>query len=280
MQAGEVLELLQIDGGPGPQWLRVRRCSLVDTSGAEPGMEDNEGWILSECTKRVHAEQVAQWLEQARGRACIWATAAHRVLSRLRNVDADSSGGSELLGRELLCDAMLQEWDPLRRRVLPRRFTMLSGCLLKLDEVPNQGQAQRGTSAKNRSRLRLSCAAAVDKDSGSSGTLRYCDSIDLTDDGVAVTSWGMGFGLKIQVASCVGDGLSQKQWDMYFETVEEAQNWAELLNREIAQGHARRQATGVALPGSSLTAPVCPLPFLLADDEPSQQLFPDTLVPC
>jgi hypothetical protein len=271
VQAGEVLELLQADGGPIAHWWRVRRCSLTDRLGEQ--RKEMEGWILSEYTKRVHADQVAAWLDRAEFRDRSWATAAHHVLSRLRNTEGAQPGS----GRELLRNALLQEWDPLQRRVQKRRFILLSGCLLKVSEVPQREEAPGGRS----SRWRRSTWEGGQELAGS-GSLLYRDSIDLTDEGITVISWGMGLGLKLQVANCVGCGgtglESQKQWDMYFETVEEADDWAAALQRQITEGVARRRGAETS-GGSSLTAPVLPLPFLLADDEPAQQLFPDTLVP-
>lgn len=272
VQAGEVLELLQTDRGPVSHWWRVRRCSLADRLGV--GSQENEGWILSEYTKRVSADQVAAWLDQAEGRARDWATAAHRVLSRLRHADGTELGGGA--GRELLRNALLQEWDPLQRRVQRRRFVLLSGCLLKLMEV--QGTTQDGRS----SRWRRSTSDTGTEGGQSTVGLMYADSIDLTDEGVSVIGWGMGLGLRIQVAACRGGPgtASQKQWDVYFETTEEAENWAVALQHQIADGNVWRRTTGAAVgASSSLTAPELPSPFLLADTEPAQQLFPDALEP-
>ena len=274
VQAGEVLELLQTDGGPAPHWWRVRRCSLTDR-GLDVGRpEENEGWILSEYTTRVRADQVAAWLDHAEGRARNWATAAHRVLSRLRHADGTELGGGG--GRELLRNALLQEWDPLQRRCQRHRFVLISGCLLKLAEV--QQATQNGRSSRWR---RGTSDTGVEGGQSTVG-LMYCDSIDLTDEGVSVIGWGMGLGLRIQVAAGRGGvgSESQKQWDLYFETTEEAENWAVALQRQIADGNTWRRATGAAVgAGSSLTAPDMPSPFLLADTEPAQQLFPNALEP-
>jgi hypothetical protein len=114
--------------------------------------------------------------------------------------------------------------------------------------------------------------------------LVYCDSIDLTDEGISVIGWGMGLGLKIQVTTCSGvDGAgleSQKQWDIYFKTIEEAEDWAAALQCQIADGTARRRGAGTEINGvSSVTAPALPLPFVFANDEPAQHLFPTALVP-
>eukprot|EP01043_Picozoa_sp_COSAG02_P065074 COSAG02_NODE_9707_length_2136_cov_3.569465_1_plen_676_part_01 len=180
VQAREVLELLQTEGGPVPHWWRVRRCCLTDRLSEQ--REDMEGWILAEYTKRVHADQVGAWLDRAVFRDRNWATAAHRVLSRLRNPEGAEPGS----GRELLRNSLLQEWDPLRRRVQNRRFILLSGCLLKVSEVPQQmKEAESGRSSRWR---RSTCASAHEdrQELASSGSLVYCDSIDLTDEGISI----------------------------------------------------------------------------------------------
>jgi hypothetical protein len=296
--AGEILELLTTEG-PAPHWWRVRRCDLDAGGGRGPlggGAGAEEGWLLSEYTRRLHGTDVVACVEQAEGRARDWATAAHRVLSRLRNTEPAepaSSGGSQQRGtavevgaRELIRSATLQEWDPVRRRVQRRRFVLLSGCLLKAMEVPSRQAAGGGGGGGVRSRWRRSSsggggggsesAASSGNSSGEGAALMYCDSIDLYDISVGVVGWGMELGLQIRASS--PQQQQPKQWDIYFETAEEAHDWASELQRQIAKGAERRQqqhqqADAAGGGGAvayccharvSVTAPVLPPPFLLA----------------
>ena len=120
-------------------------------------------------------------------------------------------------------------------------------------------------------------AASSGNSSGEGAALMYCDSIDLYDISVGVVGWGMELGLQIRASS--PQQQQPKQWDIYFETAEEAHDWASELQRQIAKGAERRQqqhqqADAAGGGGAvayccharerSVTAPVLPPPFLLA----------------